>query len=307
MTAERYFDQVDLLMRVIPEIAPEGDFALKGGTAINLFVRDLPRLSVDIDLVYLPVADREASLAAARDGFERIAQRLETRLGFRVDRHLLSDGKRLIVHVARATIKVELSPVLRGTVFPPEIRAVSAAVEDRFGFAEMQIVSLPDLYAGKMAAALDRQHPRDLFDIHHLLENEGIDEDLFRAFLIYLASHPRPVHELLCPHKLDITAQYDEEFVGMTVTPLPLGTLLTARDALIEAVQRRAAEPAARRFLESFVATEPDWSVLGLDEAIAELPALRWKLMNLERLRQQNPDKFAAQAEQLNQCLDHSI
>ena len=184
---------------------------------------------------------------------------------------------------------------------------MSAAVEDRFGFAEMQIVSLPDLYAGKMAAALDRQHPRDLFDIHHLLENEGIDEDLFRAFLIYLASHPRPVHELLCPHKLDIAAQYDEEFVGMTVTPLPLGTLLTARDALIEAVQRRAAEPAARRFLESFVATEPDWSVLGLGEAIAELPALRWKLMNLERLRQQNPHKFAAQAEQLNQCLNHAI
>lgn len=78
MTAERYLDQVELLMRVIPEIAPEGDFALKGGTAINLFVRDLPRLSVDIDLVYLPVADREASLAAARGGFERIAQRLET-------------------------------------------------------------------------------------------------------------------------------------------------------------------------------------------------------------------------------------
>jgi len=307
VTAERYLGQVDLLMRVIPEIAPEGDFALKGGTAINLFVRDLPRLSVDIDLVYLPVADREASLAAVRDGFERIAQRLETRLGFKVDRHLLSDGKRLIVHVERATIKVEISPVLRGTVFPPEIRAVSAAVEDRFGFAEMQIVSLPDLYAGKMAAALDRQHPRDLFDIHHLLENEGIDEDLFRAFLIYLASHPRPVHELLCPHKLDIAAQYDEEFVGMTVTPLPLDTLLTARDALIEAVQRRAVEPAARRFLESFVATEPDWSVLGLGEAIAELPALRWKLMNLERLRQQNPDKFAAQAEQLNQCLNHPI
>ena len=104
MTAERYLDQVDLLMRVIPEIAPEADFALKGGTAINLFVRDLPRLSVDIDLVYLPVADRETSLAAVRDGLERIAQRLETRLGFKVDRHLLSDGKRLLVHVERATI-----------------------------------------------------------------------------------------------------------------------------------------------------------------------------------------------------------
>ena len=51
MTAERYLDQVALLLRTIPEIASEPDFALKGGTAINLFVRDLPRLSVDIDLV----------------------------------------------------------------------------------------------------------------------------------------------------------------------------------------------------------------------------------------------------------------
>jgi len=303
MTADRYLNQVNLLLRVIPEIAPEVDFALKGGTAINLFVRDLPRLSVDIDLVYLPVADRETSLAAVHAGFERIAQRLETRLGFKVDRHLLSDGKRLLVHFESATIKVEISPVLRGTVFPPEIRAVSPAVEERFGFAEMPVVSLPDLYAGKMAAALDRQHPRDLFDIHHLLENEGVDDDLFRAFLIYLVSHPRPVHELLCPHRLEIAAQYDEEFVGMTVTTLPLDALLMAREALIETVQRRAADPAARRFLESFVATEPDWPAIGLGDAIAELPALRWKLMNLERLRQQNPDKFAGQAELLNQCL----
>src|SRR5688500_7302067 len=149
-----YLEVARMMARIARNVFADGVFALKGGTAINLFVRDLPRLSVDIDLVYLPVADREASLAAVRDGFERIAQRLETRLGFNVDRHLLSDGKRLIVHVERATIKVEISPVLRGTVFPPEIRAVSAAVEDRFGFAEMQIVSLPDLYAGKMAAAL---------------------------------------------------------------------------------------------------------------------------------------------------------
>lgn len=191
MTSERYIDQVALLLRAIPQIAPEADFALKGGTAINLFVRDLPRLSVDIDLVYLPVADREASLRAVSDGLDRIAERLEAR-GLKVERHLLADGKRLIVHSGGAAIKIEVSPVLRGTVYPPETRTVAAAVEDRFGFAEMQVVSLPDLYAGKIAAALDRQHPRDLFDIHHLLAHGGIDEPLFRAFLIYLVSHPAP-------------------------------------------------------------------------------------------------------------------
>lgn len=244
MTSERYIDQVALLLRAIPEIAPEGDFALKGGTAINLFVRDLPRLSVDIDLVYLPVADREASLRAVSEGLDRVAERLERR-GMKVERHLLADGKRLIVHSGAAAIKIEVSPVLRGTVYPTEVRMVVPAVEDRFGFAEMQVVSLPDLYAGKMAAALDRQHPRDLFDIHHLLAHGGIDEPLFRAFLIYLASHPRPIHELLAPNRLDISAQYDSEFVGMTVEPESLETLLSAREQLIGLVQSHAAEPRA--------------------------------------------------------------
>ena len=54
---KKYSDQVALLMSVIPAVAEESCFALKGGTAINLFIRDLPRLSVDIDLTYLPVAD----------------------------------------------------------------------------------------------------------------------------------------------------------------------------------------------------------------------------------------------------------
>ena len=69
---EIYRRQVALLIRILPLVAQEASFALKGGTAINLFVRDLPRLSVDIDLVYLPVADREMSLAAIRAGLARI-------------------------------------------------------------------------------------------------------------------------------------------------------------------------------------------------------------------------------------------
>lgn len=303
MTSERYIDQVALLLRAIPQIAPEADFALKGGTAINLFVRDLPRLSVDIDLVYLPVADRETSLRAVSDGLDRVAERLEAR-GLKVDRHLLADGKRLIVHAGGAAIKIEVSPVLRGTVYPPETRTVAAAVEDRFGFAEMQVVSLPDLYAGKIAAALDRQHPRDLFDIHHLLAHGGIDAPLFRAFLIYLVSHPRPVHELLAPNRLDISAQYDSEFVGMTVEPESLETLLGAREQLIGLVQAHAAKPGARRFLTSFLALDPDWEAADLDPALADLPAVRWKLLNLARLKDANGMKFEEQMLLLEQVLD---
>ena len=71
--ADGYRKQVALLIRTMPFVATEKEFALKGGTAINLFVRDMPRLSVDIDLTYLPVADRATSRKAIDAGMKRIA------------------------------------------------------------------------------------------------------------------------------------------------------------------------------------------------------------------------------------------
>ena len=70
---ERYRRQVALLVRTLPFVAEERCFALKGGTAINLFVRDLPRVSVDIDLTYLPVASRDESLRDVDAALRRIA------------------------------------------------------------------------------------------------------------------------------------------------------------------------------------------------------------------------------------------
>ena len=304
MAAERYLAQVQLLLRAIPEIAREDIFALKGGTAINLFVRDMPRLSVDIDLVYLPVADRESSLRAVREGLGRIADNLESRHGFNVNRQLLDDGKRLVVSSDGSIVKIEVSPVLRGTVFEPDVRSVSPSVEERFGFAEMQVVSLPDLYAGKMAAALDRQHPRDLFDVHFLFTDGGVSDDLLRAFLVYLVSHNRPAFELLSPHRLDISALYGDEFIGMTVEEVPLEVLLVARERLIAQIQERAREEGARRFLTSFHELAPDWGAIGFDDDVGKLPAVEWKRLNLERLRDSNRSKFEDQIDQLRRFLE---
>jgi predicted nucleotidyltransferase component of viral defense system len=298
VTAERYIAQVQLLMRAIPEIDRENMFALKGGTAINLFVRELPRLSVDLDLVYLPVADRDSSLGAVRDGLARIGDQLERR-GLDVARQLLKDGKRLVVSEGTSAIKIEVSPVLRGTVFEPERRSVSTVVQDRFGFAEMQLVSNADLYAGKIAAALDRQHPRDLFDVFFLFENGGIDDDLFRAFLIYLVSHDRPAVELLDPNRQDIALAHEHEFMGMTIDEIPLETLLETRERLIGEIQERARHDGPKRFLTTFNALAPDWASIGFDEEIGELPAIRWKLLNLEKLRENNLDKFKKELDRL--------
>lgn len=303
MSAEIYSAQVALLVRTIPEIAREDAFALKGGTAINLFVRDLPRLSVDIDLVYLPIAARTESLTAIHQGFERIAGNLRKRLGVKVTEQKSGDGAKLIVRAGTAQIKVEVSPVLRGTVFDPEVRSVRPTVEDRFGYAEMQVVALPDLYAGKIAAALDRQHPRDLFDILHLYENEGITDDLFKAFLIYLVSHNRPPQELLDPNLLDLDDLYAGEFRGMTLEPVPLTSLLDIRANLIADIQNRARKDAPAAFLRSFFAGDPDWSQVVLPIDASRLPAVQWKLQNLERLQVEQRDKFDDQLARLDDVL----
>jgi hypothetical protein len=302
MTLDRYVRQVRLLVRTIPEIAEEPDFALKGGTAINLFVRDLPRLSVDIDLVYLPVAEREASLAAVKAGLGRIARRINGRRGLKATQ-TAADGTKLEVSDSAAHIKIEANPVIRGTVFPPDLRTVSPRVEAEYGFAEMQLVSLPDLYAGKIAAALDRQHPRDLFDIYYLFETDGLSDDLFKAFLVYLISHNRPPHELLAPRLQDLTGIYETDFVGMPVEPVPLETLLDVRLRLISEIQQRARADDAKAFLMSFFALEPDWERLGLSTDIRALPAVMWKMRNLELLRDRARRKFDGQLAALESVL----
>jgi predicted nucleotidyltransferase component of viral defense system len=152
-----YFKQVQLLVRILPFIAKEKCFALKGGTAINLFIRDFPRLSVDIDLVYLPTSDRATALQNAVEALNRITQDLQTSIpGVQVTRpNLAPDGLRLMVSHQGVQIKVELSPVLRGSVFSPEDSEVVERVENIFGYARMPVMSFPDVYAGKLCAALD--------------------------------------------------------------------------------------------------------------------------------------------------------
>ena len=202
MARERYVDQVRLLVDILPAVAAEDDFALKGGTAINLFYRDLPRLSVDIDLTFLPIRDRVQSLADIDAAMDRIASAGSNMRGVTATRIAGGGGgaTRVLFRRASATVKVETSPVTRGVVFEPETKRVSPAVED--------------LYAGKLHAALDRQNPRDLFDVKLLYENEGITDDLFRAFLVYVASSSRPPHELLNPNLAPLTNVFEAEFSG---------------------------------------------------------------------------------------------
>jgi predicted nucleotidyltransferase component of viral defense system len=297
--ADQYRRQVALLIRILPIVAQETCFALKGGTAINLFIRDMPRLSVDVDLTYLPVEERDASLTTIDAAMRRIAA--GTKAG--IEGAGVTEGKvdgtvtKLLVRAEGVQTKVEVTPVLRGCVYEPAIRAVSEAVEDAFGFAEIQVVSFADLYAGKAVAALDRQHPRDLFDIRDLLANEGVDDALRRAFVVYMLSHDRPMSEVLAPTRKNISEEFVRVFQGMTDKPVTLSELTAAREALINELIGNM-PTAHRRFLLSFERGKPDWSLLGLPSAV-ELPAVKWRQLNLDKLSAEKRAALVARLEEV--------
>ena len=177
---KRYTDRVQLLVDILPTLAKETRFALKGGTAINLFEHDLPRLSVDIDLTWLPVQDFVQDVTQISDALQQLAQLLSAPpLNLQVQTSASEKGgfiNRLIASRGRTRVQIETTPVMRGTVHPVRMMTVQPQVEEAFGFASAQVLDFADLYAGKMAAALSRQHPRDLFDIGLLLADHRADE-----------------------------------------------------------------------------------------------------------------------------------
>jgi predicted nucleotidyltransferase component of viral defense system len=295
-----YRPQVTLLLDVLPQVGSETCFALKGGTAINLFVRDLPRLSVDIDLAYLPLQDRDTSLVEIGAALERIASSIEERgQGMRVERTTAEHRvTKLVVWRGAARVKIEVSPVLRGAVREPAVMSVSPGVEAQFGYVEAPVLHLHDLYAGKLVAALDRQHPRDLFDVQLLLNNEGLDDELLEVFVVYLISSDRPIAEVLAPNLRPLAATFEEQFLGMSLIPVTLKELEATRDVMITLIQERLTDR-QRQFLISFKRGEPDWSLLNL-EGVSELPAVQWKLLNVRRMR---PEKREEASERLRLVL----
>lgn len=278
-----YFKQALLLVQMLPIVAKEPCFALKGGTAINLFVRDLPRLSVDIDLVYLPLEPRNESLKNMQLSLERIASdinQLPNLKATRQDNRL--DEMRIIVNSPDAQIKIEVSPVARGTLNPPSIQDVCESVEDQLGFASIQLVSQADLYGGKVCAALDRQHPRDLFDVKLLLDSQELNRDIFDGFLTYLLSHNRPISELMNPNWKDISPVFHNEFEGMSFDPITLEELQSIPERLMFELKSHFTQRDFD-FLISFKSSEPDWN-LAPKESIQYLPAIRWKLENIQKI-----------------------
>ena len=284
-TESPYFKRVQLLVRVLSYVATHDCFALKGGTAINLFVRDMPRLSVDIDLVYVPIKERVVSLSEITQAFRLMADQIKDSMaGSSVSAQKDSDGNisKLIVLHDSESIKIEVSPVSRGLLYPPTKMPISCSVEEFFGYVKILVVSFDELYAGKLCAALDRQHPRDLFDVMILFANESISEGLKKSFLGYLICSNRPISELLMPNRKDLTEVFKTQFERMAIVPVQLSDLIETREKLFRVVLENLTDD-DKKFLISFKQGNPDWGLLGLD-GVSNLPAVKWKMYNLNQM-----------------------
>lgn len=299
-----YADTVRLLLTVAPEIFRSDIFAMKGGTAINLFVRDMPRLSVDIDVTYTSwETPRDAALKAISDEIGNIAKRLR---GMRLEVKTTSASdigdSKLLVSNTQVQVKVEINLVFRGTVLPVEKRPLSARTAEMFS-VELSVPTLAveELYGSKIVAALDRQHPRDLFDVAQMYEADGLTERTVECFVTYLAGHNRPMHEVLFATPKDIAQEYQSTFVGMTREPVTLETLLQARARLFGELPTRISHK-HKTFLVGLARAAPDWSLLECKHA-KNLPAIRWRIENLEKFRTANAAEFERQAKALEDRL----
>jgi hypothetical protein len=301
---KKYLTQLGLVLEILPWIAKEGSFALKGGTAINLFERGLPRLSVDIDLCYPHISKRGEALLKIGSALDDLKRTLIEKL------HMLEAVRdsspsleyKLLCRIPGASVKVEVNTTMRGCLWPLRQMSIHPKAEEILErYIEMPVISREELFGGKICAALDRQHPRDMFDLRPLVSEEGFSRSVIQGFIVCLICHNRPIHELLAPNELDMKNAFANQFSGMSGIPFTYSDYTATRSKLFCVILESLSEE-DRRFLFSFKKVEPNWALLGVEGA-SKLPAVLWKLQNIKRFIELSPEKHRDQLEKLQAIL----
>jgi predicted nucleotidyltransferase component of viral defense system len=297
---EAYKRQVALLLNVLPELAKEKCFALHGGTAINLFVRNMPRLSVDMDLTYLVIEDRETSMVNIVKALNSVTERIQNIIP-NVRTNLQERDLKLQISLEGAQIKIEVNQINRGCISKPEKLMLCDRAQETFdAFCAMDVVPKAQLFGGKIIAALDRQHPRDLFDIKYLLEEGGIDNEIKEGFIFSLLSSNRPIYELLNPHSTDQHQAFKNQFYGMSDQDFTYQEFEEVREAMVKAIHNILNEE-DKKFIISFKSLMPDWSIYDFHK----YPAIQWKLENLQRFKDHNEKGYKEAVNRLVKFLEN--
>lgn len=294
-----YAQKVELLLRLIPIVMDEGVFAIHGGTAINLFLKNLPRYSVDIDLTYIPLAGRQESLDDINSHLKSIAEKAKRAFkGLHITPNY--NTCKLLCEYQGKQVKIEVNQTKRG-IIGGEVLTIplSEKAQNEFSlYCEAKIVPLTLLYGGKIAAALSRQHPRDLFDVKYM---EFPISECREGIIFCLLGSDRPIHESFAPNLIDQRDAMENQFTGMTDIPFTYEEFEETRAKLIDDVKRLMTEDDIR-FLTGFESSRPAWEGYEF-EYFKDYPAVQWKLINLKKLAKSNPRKLLDEVEKLHQVL----
>jgi len=300
---DTYKKQVALLIDILLEIAKEENLALHGGTAINLFHLNMPRLSVDIDLTFIPFSDsRNEDLNKIRQSLESVKNRLKTtfpHIRFEDEKRAEEELKLLCVK-DNATVKVEVNQINRGLIAEPCTKILCSRAEDEFDrFCEIKTVSVGQLWGGKLNAALERQHPRDIFDVKSMLQKNGFTKEIKQGFLFFLLCGKRPIDEVLNPNFTNQKVIFESQFSGMINEEFTYEEFEKIRENLVPLIQKSLTN-SDKEFLLSFVSGNPKWN----DFDYSKYPAIKWKQLNINKLKQENPIKFRESVRKLEDLLN---
>lgn len=298
---EQYAKQVTLLLKIIPELNKMPEFAMHGGTAINLFYHDMPRLSVDIDLTYIPFEGREKDMRNIGVLLEKLSEKLKKTIpGIQINTGPHShEEMKLFCRHNNVEVKIEVNTINRGVLKATEQYALCHAAQNYFNmFCEMTIVPEAQLFGGKMVAALDRQHPRDLFDTKKLFDQKHLTPDLMEGFLFCLFSSKRPLIEILKPNFLNHESALTNQFAGMSAEAFTYTMFENERKRLIAAIHKNMT-PQQKQMIISFAEGQPDW----LYGDWGKYPGIAWKLQNINKLKHKNPEKYRDQITHLKKAI----
>lgn len=296
---DRYRKQVALLIRIMPSVYKIKEFAVHGGTAINLFHRNLLRYSVDIDVTYIPIENRQQSLASINQKLLEVKKNIEKTIPGVVVKHK-PDVWKLLCTLGDATVKIEVNATKRGIIGDVVELPLCEKARNEFSMGcKARTVSFSQLYGGKITAALSRQHPRDLFDCKYM-ELQSFD-DVKNGFMLCLLGSDKPIIESLQPNDIDQTEALENQFQGMTETPFGYEDYLESRTALLSLVNG-GLTITDKEFLLSFEQGEPDWNKCCAGD-LSQYPSVQWKLLNIGKLKESNPVKFEQGVNKLRRYL----
>lgn len=292
-----YKRQVSLLIRIMPSVYRIKDFAVHGGTAINLFYKNMPRYSVDIDLTYIPIQDREESLRTIEEHLKTLKVNIEKSIP-NIKVIPKYDVWKLQCTLNGATVKIEVNTIKRGIIGETEDKMLCEKAQIEFSMAcKARTVSYSQLYGGKITAALSRQHPRDLFDCKYM-EISSFD-DVKNGFMLCLLGSDKPIIESLQPNSIDNKDALENQFKGMTDVEFSYADYEEARINLIAQVNAALTET-DKDFIISFENGTPDWSKCCAGD-LSNYPSVKWKLNNINKLKETNLQKHQNGVERLIQ------